>query len=164
MNKSLEKLKKIQELCMFHELKISTAESCTGGYISKLITDISGSSKFYVGSIIAYSNNVKYDLLNVPIDVVQKYGAVSREVSKLMAEGLFNSVNCNIAIATTGIMEIDESNKSKRPQVFITIKSEDSYSASHFDLHGNRQENRQNTVNHTFDCLYDFIHKNYLVS
>ena len=164
MNKSLEKLKKIQELCIFHRLKISTAESCTGGYISKLITDISGSSKFYVGSIIAYSNNVKCDLLNVPFDVIQKYGAVSKEVSKLMAEGLFDSMECNISIATTGLMELDKSNNSKKPQVFITIKSENKHLASHFYLHGNRQENRENTVNHTFDCLYDFIHKNYLVS
>ena len=75
--------------------------------MSKLITDISGSSKFYVGSIIAYSNNVKHDLLNVPYNVVEKFGAVSKEVSKSMAEGLFDSMKCNIAIATTGIMELD---------------------------------------------------------
>lgn len=164
MNKSLEKLKKIQELCMTHEIKISTAESCTGGYISKLITDTSGSSKFYVGSIIAYSNNVKHDLLNVPHNVVERFGAVSKEVSKLMAEGLFDSMDCNIAIATTGIMELDNINEPKKPQVYITIKSENAYLTSHFHLHGNRQKNRENTVNHTFDCLYDFIHKNYLVS
>ena len=55
MNKSLEKLKKIQELCN-NNIMIATAESCTGGYISKLITDLSGSSKFYNGSVVAYSN------------------------------------------------------------------------------------------------------------
>ena len=164
MNKSLEKLKKIHELCILHGIKISTAESCTGGFISKLITDLSGSSKFYVGSIIAYSNNVKCDHLNVPNDVIQKYGAVSKEVSRLMAEGLFECMECNIAIATTGLMELDKSSNSKMPQVFIAIKSDNTLSVSHFPLHGNRQENRLNTVNYTFDCLYDFIHKNYLVS
>ena len=76
MNKSLEKLKKIQELCIDNNIMISTAESCTGGYMSKLITDLSGSSKFYNGSIIAYSNKTKTDVLNVPSEVIEKYGAV----------------------------------------------------------------------------------------
>ena len=69
MNKASGKLKKIQELCLSKNIMISTAESCTGGYLSKLLTDISGSSKFYVGSVIAYSNSVKNDLLNVPNDI-----------------------------------------------------------------------------------------------
>ena len=92
MNKASGKLKKIQELCLSKNIMISTAESCTGGYLSKLLTDISGSSKFYVGSVIAYSNSVKNDLLKVPNDVLKKYGAVSEEVSLSMAEGIFNSI------------------------------------------------------------------------
>ena len=88
MNKASGKLK-IQELCLSENIMISTGlESCTGGYLSKLFTDISGSSKFYVGSVIAYSNSVKNELLNVPNDMLEKYGAVSKEVSLLMAEGI----------------------------------------------------------------------------
>ena len=89
MNKSLEKLKKIQELCIDNNIMISTAESCTGGYVSKLITDLSGSSKFYNGSVIAYSNKTKTDVLNVPSEVIEKYGAVSREVAELMSDGIW---------------------------------------------------------------------------
>ena len=164
MNKASGKLKKIQELCLSKNIMISTAESCTGGYLSKLLTDISGSSKFYVGSVIAYSNEVKYDLLNVPDDILEKYGAVSKEVSLLMAEGIFNSIKSDIAISTTGVMEQDDSTRSKKPQVFITIKSEKTHILSHFYLHGERSANRKKTVNHVLDCLYDFINKHYLVS
>ena len=164
MNKSSGKLKKIQELCISKNIMISTAESCTGGYLSKLFTDISGSSKFYVGSVIAYSNSVKNELLNVPNDILEKYGAVSKEVSLLMAEGVFNSIKSEIAISTTGVMELDDLTGSKKPQVFITIKSEKTHVSSHFYLHDERDVNRKKTVNHTLDCLYDFINNHYLVS
>ena len=164
MNKASGKLKKIQELCLSKNIMITTAESCTGGYLSKLFTDISGSSEFYVGSVIAYSNSVKNELLNVPNDILEKYGAVSKEVSLLMAEGIFNSIKSEIAISTTGVMELDGSTRSKKPQVFITIKSEKTHVTSHFYLHDERDANRKNTVNHTLDCLYDFINNHYLVS
>ena len=164
MNKASGKLKKIQELCLSKNIMISTAESCTGGYLSKLLTDISGSSKFYVGSVIAYSNSVKNDLLNVPSDILEKYGAVSKEVSLLMAEGIFDSIKSDIAISTTGVMELDGSTISKEPQVFITIKSENTHVSSHFYLHDERDVNRKKTVNHALDCLYDFINNHYLVS
>ena len=164
MNKPSEKQKKIQELCLSKNIKISTAESCTGGYISKLFTDVSGSSKFYVGSVIAYSNKVKCDLLNVPSDILEKYGAVSDEVALLMAEGIYRSIKSDIAVSTTGVMELECSSRAKKPQVFIAIKSEKTHTLHHFYLHGEREANRKKTVNHVLDCLYDFINKNYLVS
>ena len=164
MNKASEKQKKIQELCLSKNIKISTAESCTGGYLSKLFTDVSGSSKFYVGSVIAYSNEVKCDLLNVPTDIIEKYGAVSEEVALLMAEGIYKSIKSDIAISTTGVMELEDSSKAKKPQVFIAIKSEKTHSSYHFYLQGERDINRKTTVNHVLDCLYDFINKHYLVS
>ena len=164
MNKASGKLKKIQELCISKNIMISTAESCTGGYLSKLFTDISGSSKFYVGSVIAYSNSVKNELLNVPNEILEKYGAVSKEVSLLMAEGIFNSIKSEIAISTTGVMELDSSTRSKKPQVFITIRSEKTHVSSHFYLHDERDVNRKKTVSHALDCLYDFITNHYLVS
>ena len=74
MNKSTVSIKIIQKLCNKHNLSLSTAESCSGGYLSKLMTDISGSSKFYNGSIIAYSNKVKTDILKVPNNVLVKSG------------------------------------------------------------------------------------------
>ena len=164
MNKSTVSIKIIQKLCNKHNLSLSTAESCSGGYLSKLMTDISGSSKFYNGSIIAYSNKVKIDILKVPNDVLVKSGAVSREVSILMAEGVLNLIDCDIAVSTTGIMEQSQQDNSKAPQVYIAVKSHEHQSVSHYYLEGNRDENRLKTINYAFECLYDFINKHYLVS
>ena len=88
MNSLEEKLKKIHVLCAQRKLSIATAESCTGGYISKLITDQSNSSQYYKGSIIAYSNQVKSDILNVSPELISTHGAVSKDVSIAMARGL----------------------------------------------------------------------------
>ena len=103
MNKALEKLKIIQELCTRHNIKISTAESCTGGSVSKLITDQSGSSDYYNGSIIAYSNEVKVNILKVPQEDIIKYGAVSEEVCEAMAINVKEKLGADWAIAISGI-------------------------------------------------------------
>lgn len=82
---------------------ISTAESCTGGYISHLITDISGSSAYFKGSVVAYSNEIKEKILNVQNETLIKYGAVSEEVVSEMALGIQKLYETDYAIATSGI-------------------------------------------------------------
>ena len=164
MNSLAEKLKKIHVLCIKHNLAVATAESCTGGYISKLITDLSNSSKYYKGSIIAYSNEVKSSILNISPELIDKYGAVSEEVSVSMAEGLLNIMDIDIALSVTGVMETNNDSSNKVTQVFITIKSSTKEITSHFILDSTRDSNRQRTVYFAFNCLYDFIHKNYLLS
>ncbi len=82
---------------------ISVAESCTGGYISHLITSIAGSSAYYKGSVIAYENEIKIAELNVNPETLKMYGAVSIECAKEMASGILKKFNTDYAIATTGI-------------------------------------------------------------
>jgi len=82
---------------------VCTAESCTGGNIAHLFTSIAGSSNFYKGTVVAYSNEVKENILGVnPLDI-QKYGAVSQEVVEQMASGVRKLLNADIAVATSGI-------------------------------------------------------------
>ena len=85
------------------KITISTAESCTGGLIAKLITDIPGSSDVFTGSVVAYSNDIKYRILNVPEDILNIYGAVSHETVKIMADNIRNIFKTDIAIAVSGI-------------------------------------------------------------
>lgn len=82
---------------------ISTAESCTGGNIAHLITRISGSSEYFKGSIIAYSNEIKENLLKVNNSTIDRYGAVSKEVVEQMALGACKVLNTDFSIATSGI-------------------------------------------------------------
>ncbi len=84
-------------------LSIATAESCTGGNIAHEITAISGSSAYFNGSVVAYSNEVKESLLGVPADVLAQHGAVSKEVVEAMATGVKQALNVDCAIATSGI-------------------------------------------------------------
>jgi len=82
---------------------LAVAESCTGGYISHLITSVPGSSEYFKGSVTAYSNEVKQNLLGVSAELLAKFGAVSREVAEQMALGVKAALKSDYAIATTGI-------------------------------------------------------------
>lgn len=84
-------------------LTISTAESCTGGLIGDLITRVPGSSKYYIGGIIAYSNDVKVKILGCSQETLKKFGAVSEQIAAQMAEGVRKVIETDIGISTTGI-------------------------------------------------------------
>ncbi|MCX7712973.1 MAG: competence/damage-inducible protein A [Chthoniobacterales bacterium] len=84
-------------------LKISVAESCTGGLIASRLTDVSGASEVFVCGVVAYSNEAKSNLLGVPVELIASHGAVSQEVAKAMAEGIRKLTKSDFAIATTGI-------------------------------------------------------------
>jgi len=92
---------------------ISTAESCTGGYIAHLFTAMSGSSAFYEGSVVSYSNDVKTSVLNVKQSTLQTFGAVSEEVVKQMLQGALQTIKTNYAIAVSGIMGPDGGTEDK---------------------------------------------------
>lgn len=82
---------------------LATAESCTGGLVGKLLTDIAGSSDYYVGGVISYANRIKTDLLDVPEELIAKHGAVSEQVAAEMAAGCRKRMGSDWAIAVTGI-------------------------------------------------------------
>ena len=82
---------------------ISTAESCTGGMIGATITSVSGSSTVYDRGFITYSNNSKAELLGIDINKINQYGAVSKEIAKLMAEGCLRKSNSNLSVSVTGV-------------------------------------------------------------
>jgi len=93
----------IGEKLVQQKATLSTAESCTGGYIAHLITSISGSSDYYKGSVIAYANDMKVKVLGVNPEDLEQYGAVSLEVVEQMAWGVKNKMKTDYAIATSGI-------------------------------------------------------------
>lgn len=82
---------------------ISTAESCTGGYLAHRITSIEGSSDYYMGSVLAYDNHVKTELLGVSHEILQRHGAVSEETACTMAQGVRKLLKTDLAISTTGV-------------------------------------------------------------
>lgn len=84
-------------------LKIATAESCTGGLVAGLLTEIAGSSDVFERGFVTYSNQAKQDLLGVPADMLAKHGAVSEPVARAMASGALGNSLAQLAVAITGI-------------------------------------------------------------
>lgn len=95
--------KKCVELLKQNGMTVSTAESCTGGLIGQMITDVSGASAVYNMGFITYSNEAKMQLLDVPADVIKSHGAVSKETVSYMAKGVRENAKSDIGIGVSGI-------------------------------------------------------------
>ncbi len=137
-NKSLEEV--IIEKAKEKNIKIGFAESCTGGLLASKITDVSGSSFVFWGSIVSYSNEVKMRTLNVKEKTLHEHGAVSIETAKEMALGAKESMNLDIAITTTGIAGPNGGSKEKPVgTVCIGIATSEKVEAFRFELKGDRE-------------------------
>lgn len=93
----------VATLLLRNEATLSTAESCTGGFVANQITSVPGSSRYFEGSVVSYSNSVKTDVLNVSAKTIEAHGAVSEETAREMAEGARKLLKTTYAISTTGI-------------------------------------------------------------
>ena len=121
---------------------LAVAESCTGGYISHLITSVSGSSGWYKGGVTAYSNEIKQNILGVSLELLEKYGAVSEQVIREMAEGVRRKMNADFSVATSGIAGPTGGTEEKPVgTVWIAIASPDKTIAEKFVFGDNRERN-----------------------
>lgn len=121
---------------------LAVAESCTGGFISHLITSIAGCSAYYKGSVTAYSNEIKEKVLGVKTESIFEHGAVSEEVAKEMAIGVKTLLNADFAVATTGIAGPDGGSEEKPVgTVWIAVAGEKSIYAQKFVFGNNRERN-----------------------
>ncbi len=93
----------LKDILVEMSLNLATAESCTGGLLGSTITDVPGSSQYYLGGVISYSNDAKINILGVKKETIEKYGAVSEQCAEEMAYGAARLFGADIAIATTGI-------------------------------------------------------------
>ena len=98
---SLEQI--VSYYLQMRNLTLAVAESCTGGLLGERITSISGSSRYFVGGAIVYSNELKTEFAGVPAELVEKHGAVSREVAVALAEGIRKRCNANLGVGITGV-------------------------------------------------------------
>lgn len=94
---------RISEKLTSRHMFLGTAESCTGGLASVLCTNVPGSSAWFCGSIVSYSNTIKTRLLGVESSIIEEYGAVSRPVAEAMAKGAVTTLGAEISLAITGI-------------------------------------------------------------
>jgi len=94
---------RLQDACLRHGITVGVAESCTGGLVAHAITEIAGSSAYFQGGLVAYSNEVKQAQLAVPPEVLAAHGAVSAQVARAMADGGRRRLRVDVAVSVTGI-------------------------------------------------------------
>ena len=130
-------VQEISEILIAQKKTLSVAESCTGGKISSAITSVSGSSNYFRGALIAYSNSIKINQLAVKVEDIQKHSSVSEKVAMQMAEGIKNQFQTDYAIATTGYAG---PKGEKVGQVFIAFASTEKTIVMDCFFEGERKE------------------------
>lgn len=121
-NELIALAQKVVERFKEEKLTLSVAESCTGGWLSKIITEISGASEVFMGGVCSYSNEVKQNILGVNAETLESFGAVSEQTAQEMSEGIVNIMKTSVGVGITGIAGPASDNTNKKVGlIFISI-------------------------------------------
>lgn len=139
---------------------ISVAESCTGGQICDRITDVPGSSDYFLGGMVTYSNESKRKHLAVPKEEIERFGAVSSQVAKSMAIGVRKTFGTTFGLATTGIAG-PSGGTEKKPVglIFIGLAKEGKVSVIRLNLKGSRKKIKREATHLALEALFQWIKK-----
>jgi PncC family amidohydrolase len=156
MNVALEA--QIGELLQARGLKLALAESCTGGLVGNRITDIAGSSTYFLGGLISYAYEAKVDLLGVQWETLNSKGAVSREVVLEMARGARKVLNADIAVSVSGIAGPGGAMPGKPVgTTWIGLVTNEGEWAKLFQFSGNRVQNKSQAAEAALQLLFDLL-------
>ncbi len=141
-----------------HHLTAATAESCTGGLLGHILTSVSGSSGYYLGGVIAYSNEVKEALLGVRHETLLAHGAVSHETAREMAAGIRRRLGADIGLATTGIAG-PTGGTAEKPVglVYIGISTAEKTESYECHFKGGRAAVKESTVKEILQKLSETV-------
>jgi nicotinamide-nucleotide amidase len=148
----------VGEVLSKRRLTISVAESCTGGLVGNLLTNVPGSSIYFQGGVTAYSNQVKIDLLGVSPETISKHGAVSDQAVREMAEGVRKKVQTDIGLATSGIAGPDGGTEEKPVgTVHIGLATGKKTFSGKYLFRGSREQNKLNTAMMALDWVRRYL-------
>ena len=156
MTESLEA--KIGNILRKRGLKLALAESCTGGLVGSRITDISGSSEYFVGGVVAYAYEAKVALLGVSWDTLNAKGAVSHETVLEMARGARKALGSNIAVSISGIAGPGGGTSDKPVgTTWVGLVAADGEWARLFHFDGTREQNKSSAAEAALQVLLDYL-------
>lgn len=139
-------------------LTIAVAESATGGLISSAITDIPGSSDYFKGSVVSYSDDIKAEVLGVSRETLEKYGAVSEQTASEMALGVRKLMGADIGLSDTGIAGPGGATPEKPVGLFyIGLSSKQGTKVEKHLFHGTRVENKMATATGVLNLLKEYL-------
>ena len=148
----------IGQLLRQRGLKLATAESCTGGLLADRITDIPGSSDYFIGGVVAYAYEAKVALLHVSWDTLRLHGAVSREIVVEMARGVRTVLGANIGISVSGIAGPGGGLPDKPVgTTWIGLSATDGDLARKFVWDGDRLQNKADSAEAALQFLLDYL-------
>ena len=148
----------LKELMHARGLKLAAAESCTGGLVSHRITNISGSSEYFYGAVVSYSNDAKAGLLGVSWETLNSYGAVSRETVLEMASGARKLFNADIGISVSGIAGPAGAMPGKPVgTTWLGLSAGAGEWARHFIWDGDREQNKQYSSTAALQFIIDYL-------
>ncbi|MDP3481025.1 MAG: CinA family nicotinamide mononucleotide deamidase-related protein [Desulfoprunum sp.] len=137
---------------------LAVAESCSGGLISQKLTNIPGSSAYFLGGVVSYANDLKIKFLDVPEDLLRDKGAVSREVAEAMAAGIRGRTGADIGLAVTGVAGPTGGTPEKPVgTVYIGIATSEGNWATRFQFSGDRQQIREMTAQTGLDLIRKYL-------
>ena len=143
-----------------HKKTLALAESCTGGLIANRITNISGSSDYFGTGIVAYSDETKMKVLHVPKDILERFGAVSAETAKAMAEGVKDLAEADIAVSTTGLAGPTGATPTKPiGLVYIGLSTPKGTKIKEFHFKGDRAEIKRKASEEALRMVRDYLEK-----
>jgi len=149
---------RIQDICIQRGWKLAVAESCTGGLIGARLTSVPGSSTYFLGGIIAYSNDLKENLLNVPAEILETHGAVSGPVAEAMADGVIAATGAHFGISVTGVAGPDGGTDEKPVgTVWVGVALPSGTTSQLYNFSGNREEVREQTVKAALEFFLECI-------
>ncbi len=144
---ALESSARLADLLRDRGWTCATAESCTGGLIGHRITSLAGSSDYFMGGVISYTNSAKQQMLGVPAEILERVGAVSPECAAAMAEGARNTFSTDIGISSTGIAGPTGATARKPVGlIYIAVATPDTTEVRELRLNGDRLSNIRETA------------------
>lgn len=141
-------------------LKLALAESCTGGLIASEITDVAGSSEYFLGSVVAYAYEAKEGLLDVPHELLLQHGAVSEPIARALAKNARAKFGADVTVGITGIMGPGGATATKPLGLtYIALSARDAEWCRRFVFLGNRLENKKSAAQMALEMLYEYLEK-----
>ncbi len=161
MNKEILKvIYKVHELFKKRRLKLSVAESCTGGLISHYLTTVPGASIFFEGGVVSYSIEFKKGILGVSSETISRYGVVSEETAREMADRIRVLTGTDFSLSTTGNLGPEVLEDKEKGLVYVAVSKKGKTFSKELRLRGNREENKEEAAMEALKLLIE-IAENY---
>jgi len=146
--------KRLQATCLASGLTVATAESCTGGLVAHTLTQVPGSSGYFIGGVVSYADAAKIELLRIDPTVLAAHGAVSAQVARAMADGIRRQLGTNLAVAVTGIAGPDGGSPTKPVGLtYVAVASDEASDVRRYAWTGDRAANTDASARAALDLL-----------